>query len=242
MSQNNEQHPHKKSTVIPRAAMVHASAMIALVMLLAFPTTGRAPHQVALADVVVPNARKSEKPYDKGVRNLGAINSFTVSDKWKPHTHVERATSYCYVWHHVNDPGAVLSVSWSGPRMPAESASRAIIILTQKPHSLTPAEISSLKGVLRAQAEPDMFKVDTAATKDIDGQRVIVISGVWLNEKMQHENNKTESIYIRSSTDGTVFQQVGYTASEKKFPTYYDDAKAALDSLRVADRTSSSDR
>jgi hypothetical protein len=56
---------------------------------------------------------------------------------------------------------------------------------------------------------------------------------MWKKEKILQE-----SIYIRSAADGTVFQQVAYTAPKDKFPAYYADAKTAFGSLRVADRRS----
>ena len=161
-----------------------------------------------------------------GVKEVGAVRRFKVPDNWELSRHDENARGYVYEWNPQSDREVSLNVSWDGE--PLKSSEAMQQMLAEAPHAVSSEELESIKQLLQARASAQKFKADIARTEDVSGHRVLRVSGNY-SEDMVYE----DTIFINSSGDGRIIQEVSFLAPTAKAAAYRKDVDQAFATLEI---------
>lgn len=160
--------------------------------------------------------------------SLGQIQEMQPPAGWQEGKPVKptAGSSLYQEFHPADQPDVRLCFYYRGRRV-SESAGEAFHDILQKPaHTLSAAELTSIKEVLRDKANPNAFGTLAARTEDMNGKRVLVIEGHY--KGIQHD---THAIFIDSDGTGSAVQEVYYQAHKDKYERYHQAALGSLKSI-----------
>jgi hypothetical protein len=173
-----------------------------------------------------------------GVKNLGAIEELSTPADFKLSRKVDRATGYVYTWSPDAHPNLTFTVSSRSQALNDSHANAFKTLLQKEPETDVSGEIQgnpALQGALRERADKNAFTVTSAAIREIEGRRVLSLTGTY-----KANGFDTEMILVDQNGDGKFIQEIAYTGPKPAGPTspspyrrYGDAAGKSLDSLNL---------
>lgn len=115
-------------------------------------------------------------------------------------------------YHPAGKPDAMLCFLYRGKKVNDAAADSFKQVLEQPPHSLSHAELSTLKEIVKDKANPGDFNVLSARTEDIQGKRVLLIEGRY---KANQEDSL--SMYVDACGDGKSVQEIFFQAPKHDY-------------------------
>lgn len=172
---------------------------------------------------------------NSGIEDIGAIAKFSLPERWKLAKHEEDARGYIYTWipetqkwNIAGEDIVSLNVGWVGRPLNDREASFLHELLLEPPRALTANDIQKLKYFLDDKADSKSFAIDSARTMDIDGKRVMRITGHGTREAIY-----VDCLYIDTAGDGRIVQEVSFISPTKMLSTYKADGDKAFSSLSL---------
>lgn len=162
-----------------------------------------------------------------GVENLGAIRHFEVPPDWQIGRRWELAYGYIYTWHPLDNSDVSINVSYRGHKIDAEDGAAFRAVLAT-PHVLSAAEYQSLTSVLRDFSREDVFSSNLARVSTVDDVSVLVVSGTYRDQAVG-----TITVFIDSSGDGRVLQEITYISPADSYERYLPIAMMSFSTLWI---------
>lgn len=160
---------------------------------------------------------------------VGAVKQFFVPPSWKLTRHEETAYGYVYTWRPEGGCSDIsLNLAWSGKKIPSPDREQLQAILQLPPHKITEAELPAMYRLLVDKCNPELFELISARTEDICGRQVFRVTGRFKNPEVYDD-----TIYVNSTGDCEVFQEVSYLADTNHGGSYTQDAEKAFQSLQL---------
>lgn len=125
----------------------------------------------------------AERQVVNGVKNLGAIESFTLPDDWIIGDCRHDAYGYLYTWHSEEHPDVSMSIAYSGRPLPGKDATSLHAILNMAPHTVSASELRTIRGLLLEKLDDEVFSIAAAGTRNIDGRRILFVNGTYLADE-----------------------------------------------------------
>lgn len=157
----------------------------------------------------------------------GNIDNIDIPDGWTKGKHSQFAGNRYdeYVPKGASDNSCRLQFYERGTKLREEDADNFKKILSQPDHQLSKDEIKSLGSVLdNKQLETD-FRVDRSWTATLNGQRVLMVEGEFL------EDQRKNLSMITAADGGSRTQEVSYMAPADKYALKKDDAIKSLKTI-----------
>lgn len=165
------------------------------------------------------------------IHNYGKLSSLVMPVGWiedKPESG-ETDSRRCREFHPQVNKSVRLVFFFRGTRASPEAAEQFRLVLSKRAHVLSPAELKKLGEILRDKAEPERFKIMVAATRELNGSRVLVVEGSYLDT-----NNKREAyaMFIDGDGSGSIVQEISFLAPKREYPSFFADATSSFKSIQ----------
>jgi len=176
-----------------------------------------------------PSAAASGGPVE--IRNKGQIADMTFPKNWKEGT----TEPYTGIGHRsynevqlAGDKDVAVSFFYRGfPLRDDKQAQAFHDTLGKSPHTLSSAELQSMKEVLGDKANPNDFNMLSARTEALNGKNVLIVEGRYktLQQDAYH-------MFVDSDGSGKNVQEVFYQAPKDKYFAHLKEAKTAFGSIK----------
>jgi hypothetical protein len=117
-------------------------------------------------------------------------------------------------YHSGADPNVKVYFEYRGHRMSQDSSDKFHQLLGAPAHNLPQAELNQLGEVIQDKGQSGSFQISTAKTQDINGKRVLMVEGDYVN---QNPPLRARSLYIDSDGTGSAVQEVTFQAPTASF-------------------------
>lgn len=170
----------------------------------------------------------SSKMNTASLESLGQIEQMSLPSGWTAGQRQDNLvgdSSYQeYLAPEQND--VKLCFYYRGYRVSKNPAESFRAVLAKDEHKLSNEEIVSLSEVLRNKDTPEQFKFSEAKTVDLNGKRVLLVSGQYVKS-----NKRTEAIYIDADGTGSACQEVFFQAPADVYDKYIETARDSFKSI-----------
>lgn len=129
--------------------------------------------------------------------------------------------------HPRADSGAKLCFFYRGLPVKEHSAAAFREVLSKPAHVLVPSEIKVLGEVMRDKSASGEFISVVARTEDINGRRVLVVEGRYIQS--QHD---VFAYYVDSDGSGKFVQEIYFHAPKEKYLQFSRQAREAMKSIQ----------
>ncbi|MBX9696099.1 MAG: hypothetical protein K2Z81_27170 [Cyanobacteria bacterium] len=120
----------------------------------------------------------------------------------------------------------VLSVFDRGFPVAGSGGDEFQTLLSKDPHPLTASELDSMgEQVLGTLSDKSAFKISRAETRDLNGQKALVVEGEWLS------SNKKFHGYFVPGEDNHI-QELYFEGVDPSFSKHFSDAFDSINSVR----------
>ena len=164
------------------------------------------------------------------IHSKGQIESMTFPKGWtegvtEPYKGIGNR-SYNEV-QLAGDKDVAVSFFYRGFPLKDDKQAQAFHDALSKPaHTLTAAELQSMKEVLGDKANPADFNMLSARTEALNGKNVLVVEGRY--KQLQQD---AYHVYVDSDGSGKNVQEMFYQAPKEKYFAHMKEAKAAFNSI-----------
>lgn len=172
---------------------------------------------------------KPDPKKTSSIVSIGQVDALKLPPGWKEGQATKPAggSSSLREFHLPGNREVKLCFFYRGTRVSEAVGKDFQKVIEQAPHILKPAEVESLKEILREKANPQSFKTLIAKTEDIDGKRVLLIEGSHAGSQIE-----TRSIFVDTDGTGTAIQEIFFQAPKPEYTKHLPVATAALKSIR----------
>jgi len=129
-------------------------------------------------------------------------------------------------YHSSGDPLLKVYFEYRGHRMSEGSSKTFHQLLTEAPHTLRQAEVNKLTEVLQDKSDPGAFRISVSKTVDINGKRVLVVEGQYLQQGLQ-----ARTLFVDSDGTGSAVQEITFQAPVNSFSKGIVDGAKSLESI-----------
>lgn len=189
-------------TAQPMSTDNHAALMLSL------ESTGTMPN---------PNQRRETVSF-------GQVDSVMLRDDWEKGI-TEATPAPFSEYHSTKFPETKLCFFYRGHRMSESGSNNFTQTLSQADHALSKSEIQSLQEVLGTKADKESYTMLDARTQSLNGKRVLIVRGAYLEN--HYEN---ETVYVDSDGSGSAVQEI-YWQSPRSDYAAQRQVRAALRSI-----------
>jgi hypothetical protein len=164
--------------------------------------------------------------------SIGQIESIILHAGWKK-DELERPTggaSMYLKYHPEEQSDTQFAFFYRGKKLNTEESSKFRNLLQKPAHVLSPAELDSIKSVLRDKQNPNDFKMLLAKTEEINGKKVLIVEGHY---KEIAEDNRT--IFVDADGTGAAVQEIFFQAPKAQYLRYFKSATSTVRSIEWKD-------
>lgn len=161
------------------------------------------------------------------VSDLGQISEMTLPQDWKLGTTDSGSGGTFREYHPAGRPEVKICFYYRGQRIGEEEGAAFKAVLDKPAHVLSKAEIQSLTEVMRNKHDPKVFHMMGAHTEDLNGKRVLVVEGRFVEKQYD-----TRSIYVDSDGTGTAVQEIYFQAPKADYMMTVKQAQDAFRSIK----------
>ncbi|MCA9800957.1 MAG: hypothetical protein KC777_03170 [Cyanobacteria bacterium HKST-UBA02] len=164
----------------------------------------------------------------KEVTDVGQIARLTLPDGFEkgPRESGTSGNNLFEEYHLGTDADVKLYFEYRGRRMSQTSSTAFKDLLAAPEHRLKPDELEALGELLGDKKNPGSFRVDVARTQDLNGKRVLVVEGRYLQHDLQ-----ARSMYIDTDGSGSAVQEVTFQTPADKVSKHFLAGVRALESV-----------
>src|SRR4030095_14258449 len=162
------------------------------------------------------------------LRHQGQVKRMTLPGGWQERE-IDLDDHDLASLREFNPPGVPqvrLCFYYRGIPIDAESASRFRDLLEKPAHDLEPGELEAVDLVLGNLAYADVFVIETKSTSELNGKRVLMITGRWLESKM-----RTWAMFIDADGTGSAVQEIHFIAPPEVYDSSLNEVQGALNSV-----------
>jgi hypothetical protein len=158
--------------------------------------------------------------------SIGQVHEMKIPSGWMEGQSVKPVggSSLFREFHPSEDPEVKLCFFYRGRRVSDQSAKAFHSALEQPAHTLKANELESLREVLREKGNPQQFNITAARTEDLNGKRVLVVEGKYLNTELE-----SRALFVDSDGSGSAVQEIYYQAPRAQ---YAQNLQAAIDAMK----------
>lgn len=171
----------------------------------------------------------SNKPPQQEIKDHGQIRRLTGPAGWEagqPPTGREHGPSYREL-HPAGDKDCQLGFYYRGKRC-SEAGAKAFKDVLDKPaHELTPAELRSVREIVRDKANTEDFEVKSAKTEELNGKKTMILEG-----RYKQNQNDARHLFIDADGTGSSVQEIFFQAPKDKYPKYAPAAEQSIKSIQ----------
>lgn len=136
--------------------------------------------------------------------------------------------NYFAEYHLEADPEVKLYFEYRGHRTSKAQAEKFHALLNKPAHKLSPEETQSDFGeILSDKNIPQDFHTQIAKTQDINGKRVLVVEGRYINHDLQ-----ARTLYVDTDSTGSAIQEITFQTPVDKRSKYFTSGIKALESIK----------
>ncbi|MBX9689466.1 MAG: hypothetical protein K2X27_22340 [Candidatus Obscuribacterales bacterium] len=162
------------------------------------------------------------------IKDIGQIAEMSLPGAWGPSQEKNGfgATGSYKEFAPGGVPDVHLGFFYRGRQISSESGDSFNRVLKGSPHQLSKDELDALSPMLRGMNQAELFDLKSASTGDINGKRVLLLSGTNLASGLE-----TQTIFIEADREGRVVQEIEYQAAQDKFQIFQSDVQKAVRSI-----------
>ena len=163
------------------------------------------------------------------IRNYGRVEFMSMPAGWLETVLDKQPTdkSKRREFHHPTNPRARICLYFRGYKISNAASDNFRLLLSKRPHFLTPLELKSSAEVLTDRGVSDKFRLLVAATRDISNNTVLVIEG---SECTSQED--AYILYIDIDGSGSLIQEISFQGPPHEFPHSFAQAMSAFKSIQ----------
>jgi len=163
------------------------------------------------------------------VEDHGQVQKFTLPPTWreenvKPRSSFDIVTLRKFCPPESSD--VQLCFYYRGMPMGEPAAGKFQLVLSGEPRLLAGVDIRTAEGALGSLANPEEFEIASAETQNLNGRRVMRLTGRWL--QIQYD---TIHILLDADGSGTQVQEIYYAAPSNFYDRYLPEIMQSLQSI-----------
>lgn len=163
------------------------------------------------------------------IKNYGRVASMSMPPGWLETMLKNQSTdkSKLREFHHPTNSLVRIDLYFRGYKISNSAADSFKLLLSKRPHFLTPAELKSFGEVLSDRGTSDKFKMLVAATRDINNNTVLVIEG-----RQCATQEDAYILYIDIDGTGSLVQEISFQSPHNEYPHCFSHAMSAFKSIQ----------